>query len=129
MIVPNESKLSSSTSISERTKRRVVLHIVRYFLEMTKKFSEEDRRDIICRVLHHQHLNDDMDSIKFRDQCVLEEIVKSMKSSLDLVKGVESIDKLVANRATFHMVFHFFISIHIPYFFVLSEHIQMFGIY
>ena len=104
MIVPNESKLSSSTSISERTKRRVVLHIVRYFLEMTKKFSEEDRRDIICRVLHHQHSNDDMDSIKFRDQCVLEEIVKSMKSSLDLVKGVESIDKLAAKRETLHMV-------------------------
>ena len=45
-----------------------------------------------------------MGRIKFRDQCVSEEIVQSMKSSLDLVKGVEIIDKLAAKRATLHMV-------------------------
>ena len=104
MIVPNESDLSSNTFIFEKTKRLVVLHIVCYLLEMTKRFSEVDRRDIICRVLHHQHLNDDMECIKFRDQCVSEKIVQSMKSSLDLVKGVESIDKVSAKRATLHMV-------------------------
>ena len=59
----------------------MVLHIVHYLLEITKRFSAEDHRDIICRVLHHEHLNEDMESIKFRDQCVLEEIVESMKSS------------------------------------------------
>mgnify|MGYP007007530658 FL=1 len=104
MGVPNESELSSNSCISERTKRRVVLHIVRYLVEITKRFSEEDRRDIICRVLHHQSLNEDMERIKFRDQCVSEEIVESMKSSLDLVKGVESLDKLAAKRAALHMV-------------------------
>ena len=55
-------------------------------------------------MLHHQLLNEDMENIKFRDQCVLEEIVEYMKSSLDLVKGVESIDKLGAKRASLHMV-------------------------
>ena len=70
MVVVNESELLCSTSIFERSKRWVFLHIVRYLLEITKRF-----RDIISRVLHHQHLNEDMENIKFRDQFVLEEIV------------------------------------------------------
>ena len=61
--VPNESELSSNSCISEWTKRRVVHHIVRYLVDITKRFSEEDRRDIICRVLHHQSLNEDMERI------------------------------------------------------------------
>ena len=104
MVVDEESKVSLNKSMSERSKRRVVLHIFRYLLEVIERFSLEDRRDIISRVLHHQLLNEDMENIKFRDQCVSEEIVESMKSSLHLVKGVESIYKLGAKRAALHMV-------------------------
>ena len=104
MVVDEENEVSCSKSMSGRSKRRVVLHIVYYLLEVIERFSLEDRRDIISRVLHHQLLNENMKNIKFRDQCVSEEIVESMKSSLDLLKGVESIDKLGAKRATLHMV-------------------------
>ena len=104
MVVDEESEVSLSKSMSERSKRRVVLHIVRYLLEVIERFCLEDHRDIISRVLHHQLLNEDMENIKFRDQCVSEEIVECMKSSLHLVKGVESIDKLGAKRAALHMV-------------------------
>ena len=104
MVDVKESELSCSISMSERSKRRVVLHIVRYLLEVIERFTKEDRRDIISRVLHHQLLNECMENIKIRDQCVSEEIVESMKSSLHLVKGVESIDKLGAKRAALHMV-------------------------
>ena len=75
MVVVKESELSCSNSMSERSKRRVVLHIVCYLLEVIKIFTKEDRKDIISRVLHHQRLNEDMENIKFRDQCVSEEIV------------------------------------------------------
>ena len=85
----NESEFSSNSCISETTKRRGVLHIVRYLLEITKIFSGEDLRDIICRVLHDQRFDEDMIIIKFRIQCISKDIVESMKSSLDLVKGVE----------------------------------------
>ena len=74
MVVDEESEVSLSKSMSERSKRRVVLHIVRYLLEVIERFSLEDHRDIISRVLHHQLLNEDMENIKFRDQCVSEEI-------------------------------------------------------
>ena len=47
--------------MSERSKRRVVLHIVRYLLEVIERFSLEDRRDTISRVLHNQLLNEDME--------------------------------------------------------------------
>ena len=104
MVIAKESELECNTSMSETTKRRVVLHIVRYLLEIIERFSLQDRRDIISRVLHHQLLNEDMENIKFRDQCVSEEIVESMKSSLHLVKGVESIDKLGAKTTALHMV-------------------------
>ena len=82
MVVVKESELSCSNSMSARSKRRVVLHIVCYLLEVIKIFTKEDRKDIISRVLHHQLLNEDMENITFRDQCVSEEIVESMKPSL-----------------------------------------------
>ena len=104
MVDVKESELSCSISMSERSKRRVVLHIVRYLLEVIGRFTKEDRRDIISRVLHHQLWNECMDNIEFRNQCVLKEIVEFMKSSLHLVKGVESMDKLGAKRAALHMV-------------------------
>ena len=74
MVVDEESEVSLSKSMSERSKRWVVLHIVRCLLEVIERFSLKDRRDIISRVLHHQLLNEDMENIKFRDQCVSEEI-------------------------------------------------------
>ena len=49
-------------------------------------------------------MNEDIESVKFRDQCVSEDIVEFMKSSLDLLTRVESIYKLVAKRAALHMV-------------------------
>ena len=104
MVDVKESELSCSNSMFERSKRRVVLHLVRYLLEVIERFTKEDRRDIIFGVLHHQLLNENMENIKFRDQCVSEEIVESMKSSLHLVKGIDSIDKLGAKRAALHMV-------------------------
>ena len=100
MVVVKERELSCSKSMSKRN-RRVLLHIVRYLLEVIERFTKEDRRDIILRVLHYQLLNEDMENIKFRNQCVLKEIVESIKSS---PKGVESIDKLGAKRAAIHMV-------------------------
>ena len=104
MGIPNESELSSSSCIYERTKRQVVLHIVRYLVEITKRFSKEDRRDIICRVLHHQRLNEDMGRINFGDQCVSEEIVESMKSSLDLSSSAPSISSRNRIRGLWYVV-------------------------
>mgnify|MGYP007065654756 CR=1 FL=1 len=68
MVVDEESEVSLSKSMSERSKRRVVLHIVRYLVEIRKRFSEEDHRDIIYKVLHHQRLNEDMGRIKFSEK-------------------------------------------------------------
>ena len=63
MVVDEESEVFLSKSMSEKSKRRVVLHIVRYLLEVIERFSLEGRRDIISRVLHHQLLNEDMENI------------------------------------------------------------------
>ena len=53
MVVDEESEVPLSKFMSERSKRQVVLHVVHYLLEVIERFSLEDRRDIISRVLHH----------------------------------------------------------------------------
>ena len=50
MVVNEESEVSLSKSMSEKSKTRVVLHIVHYLLEVIERFSLEDRRDIIASV-------------------------------------------------------------------------------
>ena len=40
----------------------------------------------------------------FPNQVILESIVENMKTSLHMVKGMESVDKLAAKRVEIHMV-------------------------
>ena len=76
MVVINEIEVSlvlmdqSIRPISERSKQRVVLHIVCYLFEVIKRFSKEDHRDIISRVLYRQNLNEHTKNIRFRDSRV-----------------------------------------------------------
>ena len=51
LVVAKESELECSTSMSERSKRRVVLHKFRYLLEIIERFRLDDCRDIISRLL------------------------------------------------------------------------------
>ena len=90
--------------IFKRSKSQVILHIVRNLLEVRKRFSKKDCTNIISRVLHHQNLDKHTKNIWFRDHNVSEEIVESMMSSLNSVKGIERADKFVAKRSTLHMV-------------------------
>lgn len=92
---------------SDRSKRGLALSTVRYFLNITSSFDDEGRSQIFSRILRHPQLEGIMKKTVFPNQVVSEAIVENMKTSLRMVKGVESADKLAAKRVALHMVANF----------------------
>ncbi|MCO5553309.1 hypothetical protein L7F22_006830 [Adiantum nelumboides] len=89
---------------SERSKRGLALSRVCYFLNITSNFDREGRSQILSMVLRHPKLQEIVKKIMFQNQTISEAIVENMKTSLHMVKGVESADKLAAKRVALHMV-------------------------
>ncbi|MCO5607509.1 hypothetical protein L7F22_061705 [Adiantum nelumboides] len=89
---------------SERSKRGLALSTVRYFFNITSNFDREGHSQILSMILRHPELREIVKKTMFPNQTILEVIVENMKTSLRMVKGMESVDKLAAKRVALHEV-------------------------
>ena len=89
---------------SDRSKRGLALSTVCYFLNITSSFDDEGQSQIFSRILQHPELQGIIKKTIVPNQAILEAIVENMKTSLRMVKGVESADKLAKKRVSLHMV-------------------------